>query len=118
MPATKGTLTVIAGPMFSNKSGELLRLATVHRIAGRHVALFKHSLDDRYEGTAFISTHGGQSMDAEPVSTSAEIRLMAGGRGLVAIDEAQFFDDALTEVVRDLVADGVTVVVAGLDRNF
>ena len=118
MPAIKGTLTVIAGPMFSNKSGELLRLATVHRIAGRHVALFKHSLDDRYEGTAFISTHGGQSMDAEPVSTSAEIRLMAGGSGLVAIDEAQFFDDALTEVVRDLVADGVTVVVAGLDRNF
>ena len=109
---------MIAGPMFSNKSGELLRVATVHRIAGRRVSLFKHSLDDRYAGEQFISTHGGLSMPAEPVAYSAEIRLMAEGSDLVAIDEAQFFDDGLTEVAVDLVLRGTTVVVAGLDRNF
>ena len=104
--------------MFSNKSGELLRLATVHRIAGREVILFKHSLDDRYAGEEFISTHGGQSMPAEPVSNSAEIRLLSAGADLVAVDEAQFFDEGLTDVVHDLVMAGVTVIVAGLDRNF
>ena len=114
----RGALTVIAGPMFSNKSGELLRLATVHRIAGRKVSLFKHSLDDRYAGEDFISTHGGLSMAAEPVAYSAEIALMAAGADLVAIDEAQFFDDGLTEVVVGLVNQGSAVLVAGLDRNF
>ena len=115
---SKGTLTVISGPMFSNKSGELLRLATVHRIAGRRVGLFKHSLDDRYEGVERISTHGGQSMEAEPVSTSLEIQLLASDVDVVAIDEAQFFDEGLLPVVRGLLAAGVTVFAAGLDRDF
>ena len=104
--------------MFSNKSGELLRLATVHRIAGRRVALFKHSLDDRYQGVNMISTHGGQAMEAEPVATSAEIRLLASECDVAAIDEAQFFDAGLGRVLADLVDGGVTVLVAGLDRNF
>src|SRR5579859_2869269 len=114
----KGTLTVISGPMFSNKSGELLRLATVHRIAGRRVGLFKHSLDDRYEGVDRISTHGGQSMEAEPVANSLEVQLLSTDVDVVAVDEAQFFDDGLVAVVRGLLEAGVTVFVAGLDRDF
>ena len=114
----KGSLTVITGPMFSNKSGELIRLATVHRIAGRKVGLFKHSLDDRYEGLERISTHGGQSAEAEPVGSSATIGLLAGSYEVIAVDEAQFFDDGLAEVCAGLVEDGLTVIVAGLDRNF
>lgn len=114
----KGTLTVICGPMFSNKSGELLRLATVHRIAGRRVAIFKHSLDDRYEGVDRISTHGGQSMEAEPVATALEIQLLTSDVDVVAIDEAQFFDEGLLPVVQGLLGAGVTVFAAGLDRDF
>ncbi len=114
----KGALTVIAGPMFSNKSGELLRLATVHRIAGRRVGLFKHSLDTRYDGVDHISTHGGLSAEAEPVATSASIGLLASSYDAIAIDEAQFFDDALTDVCARAVDDGLIVFVAGLDRNF
>src|SRR5207248_1076619 len=88
----KGSLTVISGPMFSNKSGELIRLATVHRIAGRRVGLFKHSLDDRYEGVERISTHAGLSAEAEPVGSSASIGLLATSYDVVAVDEAQFYD--------------------------
>ena len=114
----KGSLTVITGPMFSNKSGELIRLATVHRIAGRKVGLFKHSLDDRYEGLEHISTHGGQSAEAEPVGSSATIGLVASSYEAIAVDEAQFFDDGLAEVCARLVEEGLIVIVAGLDRNF
>lgn len=118
MGAGKGRLTVISGPMFSNKSGELLRLATVHRIAGRRVALFKHALDDRYQGETAISTHGGVSMPAEPVSTAAEVGLLASDADVVGIDEAQFFDPGLTTVVIRLMDAGVTVIAGGLDRDF
>jgi thymidine kinase len=114
----KGSLTVISGPMFSNKSGELIRLATVHRIAGRRVGLFKHSLDDRYEGIDRISTHGGVSAEAEPVGSSATIGLVATSYEVIAIDEAQFFDDGLVDVCARLVDEGLIVLVAGLDRNF
>lgn len=115
---SQGRLTVICGPMFSNKSGELLRLATVHGIAGRRVGLFKHSLDDRYSGVEQISTHGGASADAEPVTHSASIGLVASSYDVIGIDEAQFFDDGLAEVCRAIVAAGGTVIVAGLDRDF
>jgi thymidine kinase len=126
MPTPRGALTVITGPMFSNKSGELLRLAEVHRIAGRNVGLFKHSLDDRYqaraddEGNGHIATHNGVTERAEPVATSAQVALLTSGSGhdVVAIDEAQFFDPALAGVARELVESGRIVIVAGLDRNF
>lgn len=115
---TPGRLIVITGPMFSNKSGELLRLAEVHRIAGRRVGLFKHSLDERYSGAGEISTHSGASEDCETVSSSAQVMLLAAGLDVVAIDEAQFFDPALASRVRTLVEGGATVIAAGLDRNF
>jgi thymidine kinase len=114
----KGRLIVISGPMFSNKSGELIRLATVHRIAGRRVGLFKHALDDRYVGEEFVSTHGGMTMEAEAVSAAAQVSLLAGDHDVVAIDEAQFFDDQLADVVIELVDSAVTVIAAGLDRDF
>lgn len=113
-----GRLIAITGPMFSNKSGELLRLAQVHRIAGRRVGLFKHGLDDRYAGVEEISTHSGMAEACEPVSSSAQITLLAAGLDVVAIDEAQFFEPVLADRVRDLVERGTTVIVAGLDRNF
>ena len=113
-----GRLTVITGPMFSNKSGELLRLATVHRIAGRRVGLFKHSLDERYGGADQISTHGGQTALAEPVAHSASIGLVASSYDVVGVDEAQFFDEGLPDVCGRIVEGGGTVIVAGLDRDF
>jgi thymidine kinase len=115
---SKGNLTVITGPMFSNKSGELIRQATVHRIAGRRVGLFKHDLDDRYEGMAAISTHNGQTMAAEPVSSSVQLGIFAADLDVVAVDEGQFFDAGLADVAAQLVDQGLTVIVAGLDRNF
>lgn len=115
---TPGRLIAITGPMFSNKSGELLRLAEVHRIAGRRVGLFKHSLDERYSGEAEIWTHAGAREQCEAVSSSGQITLLAAGLDVVAIDEAQFFDPALPGRVGELVERGATVIVAGLDRNF
>jgi thymidine kinase len=43
---------------------------------------------------------------------------MANGYDVIAIDEAQFFDEGLPAVCSQLVEDGIVVFVAGLDRNF
>ena len=37
---------------------------------------------------------------------------------IIAIDEAQFFDDGIVETVITLADDGYRVVIAGLDRDF
>ena len=113
-----GWIEVVAGVMFSGKSEELLRRVRRATIARKRVQLFKSHLDDRYEGVEHISTHGGQSIEAEPVSTSLEVQLFTSDVDVVALDEAQFFDDGLVDVARGLVDGGVTVFAAGLDRDF
>ncbi len=37
---------------------------------------------------------------------------------MLAVDEAQFFDESICEVVQDLADDGRRVIVAGLDTDF
>lgn len=114
----RGQLIVIAGPMFSNKSGELLRQVVVREIAGQKVVVLKHHLDERYNGKHFVSTHGGSKREAKPVSSSMEVVKLGEGQEVVAIDEAQFFDGGLPSVCRKLMDAGASVIVSGLDMNF
>jgi hypothetical protein len=84
--------------MFSNKSGELLRLVTVHRIAGRRVALFKHSLDDRCEGGGAVSTHqrGGRrgGLSARPI-----VRLLSACLGQTDSHDADAWARLLGDIL-------------------
>jgi len=120
MPS-KGSLTVICGPMFSGKSRELIRLVHIAEIAGQEVALFKPRVDTRYSSSD-VASHDGHSRPAQAVETAREILSIVLGASrtpdLVAIDEAQFFDRGLPAVCLWLVDHGRRVAAAGLDRNF
>jgi len=106
------------GSMFSGKSEELIRRVKRAVIARRNVQVFKPALDDRY-GVEVVRSHDGDSFVARPVRTSAEIpALIAPETTVVGMDEVQFFDPDIVEVVRSLVADGRRVICAGLDLDF
>ena len=53
-----------------------------------------------------------------PVHSSASILLLAQDTDVVGIDEAQFFDEHITEVCNELASRGIRVIVAGLDLDF
>jgi len=118
---TKGTLTVICGPMFSGKSRELIRTVHIAQIAGQSAVLFKAGIDVRYHHTD-VASHDGLTMEARAVDTAREIIALIQSAPeqptVVAIDEGQFFDAGLPSVCLWLVDQGKRVVVAGLDRNF
>ena len=114
-----GWIEVIAGVMFSGKSEELIRRVRRAIIARRKVQVFKSHLDSRYTGLYSVSTHDGREIEATPVDSAAEIfRLVKPDTELVAIDEAQFLDGDIIEVVTALAARGVRVLVAGTDTDF
>lgn len=117
----KGKLTVICGPMFSGKSRELIRLVHIAEIAGQRTALFKPRIDDRYHHSD-VATHDGIRKNGHAVNTAREaVSILTATPqlpDLVAVDEAQFFDAGLPDACLWLVDRGVSVVVAGLDRNF
>ncbi|MCC6628279.1 MAG: thymidine kinase [Chloroflexi bacterium] len=114
---THGWVHVIAGCMFCGKTDEMLRLLRRFSIAGRQVVLIKPRLDTRTDNVTVVSRSGAQHR-AISVDSSAEVEPAAAKADIVAIEEAQFFDDGLPEVVERLAAAGKQVVLTGLDRDF
>ncbi|MFN3648077.1 MAG: thymidine kinase [Armatimonadota bacterium] len=113
-----GRIEVITGPMFSGKSTELLRRLRLAQIARKRTAAFKHAADVRYAEDE-IATHAEQRSWAMAVSTAGEILESWHTRAaaVVGIDEAQFFDDSLVDVVEALARRGKRVLVAGLNQD-
>jgi thymidine kinase len=117
-PSHTGWLEVICGPMFSGKSEELIRRVTRSKIARIPVQVFKPQLDNRYSEAEVVS-HSELKVAAIPVRDSLELlRAVSDVTQVIGIDEGQFFDDGLVEVVDNLAATGKQVIVAGLDTDY
>ena len=101
--------------MFSGKSEELIRRVKRAVIARRNVQVFKPIIDDRF-GVEVVRSHDGDTYVARPVRWSEEIPgLLNSETTVVGIDEVQFFDPGIINVIRSLVSGGRRVICAGLD---
>jgi thymidine kinase len=109
-----GWIEVICGSMFSGKTEELLRRLRRAQIAHQRVELFKPIIDNRYHAHDVVS-HNRQSMASRAIEHSSEILAAATGCEVIGIDEAQFFDEDLPDVCRELANLGKRVVLAGLE---
>ncbi len=115
----RGWVEVITGVMFSGKSEELIRRIRRALIAKKRVQLFKSSLDDRYASVGSITSHDGSGVRALPARSSLEVaRAARADTEVFAIDESQFLDDAVIDLVTALADRGARVIVAGTDMDF
>jgi thymidine kinase len=103
--------------MFSGKTEELIRRLNRALLAKQKVEIFKPALDRRYHEENIVS-HNENSIRSTPVSVASEILLHVHAGEVVGIDEAQFFDDSLVEVVQTLASQGTRVIIAGLDMDY
>jgi thymidine kinase len=117
-PHIPGSVEVICGSMFSGKTDELIRRLRRATIARQHVQVFKPAIDMRY-AVEKVTSHAGSDFAAIPVEKAAEIRnRLDKETTVVAIDEAQFFDGEIIQVVEELAGKKLRVIVAGLDTDF
>ncbi len=112
-----GWIEVVTGCMFSGKTEELIRRLTRASIARQSVIVFKPGTDTRY-AVEDIVTHAGRRLPCVPVQTAADIERHVGDAQVVGVDEAQFFDLDLVDVINRIADQGRRVVVAGLDQDF
>jgi thymidine kinase len=112
-----GSIEVICGSMFSGKTEELIRRLKRAQFARLKVEIFKPSIDIRYDETLVVS-HDRNSIPSTPVTHSSAILLLSADTKVVGIDEAQFFDDELSNVCIKLANKGYRVIVAGLDMDY
>lgn len=114
-----GWIEVICGVMFSGKSEELIRRVRRAIIARKKVQVFKSHLDERYSGIYHVSSHDGRTVEAMPIDTPEQIaRAIEPDTQVVAIDEAQFLDQSIVELVTTLANGGKRVILAGTDADF
>ena len=113
-----GWIEVICGSMFSGKSEELIRRIRRSQFAKQKIAVFKPEIDDRFSEEAVVS-HNGTTVIANPIASSTHIeQFITDDYDVIAIDEAQFFDEGIVDVVMELANRGFRVIVAGLDQDF
>lgn len=117
-----GWVEVVAGCMFSGKTTELVRRLTRSSLAKQTVMAFKPIVDDRHDIDDIV-THDGPytnplEFKARRVKRPADIFDLSETADVVGIDEAQFFNSDLPNVVETLARTGKRVIVAGLDLDF
>ena len=112
-----GSIEVICGSMFSGKTEELLRRLKRANFANLNIEIYKPIVDTRYNNKKIVS-HDNNSINAVVVKKSSDIFKLTKNPDIIAIDEAQFFTDNLTNTCNKLAAKGIRVIIAGLDMDF
>ncbi len=117
-PMLSGSIELICGPMFSGKTEELIRRLRRAQIARQKVQIFKPKIDNRYHETDVVS-HSSLTIEAQAVARAIDIlKNLLDTTRVVAIDEIQFFDESILNVVNKLARRGIRVVCAGLDQDY
>lgn len=113
-----GSIEVITGSMFCGKTEETIRRLRRATIAKQKVQVFKPKIDNRYSEKK-VTSHAGLNYDALPIENARELLThVKEDTTVVAIDEAQFFDDEIITICQNLADNGIRVIIAGLDTDF
>jgi thymidine kinase len=116
--APGGFIEVIVGCMFSGKTEELIKQMKRAHIARQRSQTFKPQIDKRYS-IEDVASHDQNRLAAFPIQKASEIlTLLDSATRVVGIDEGQFFDEELIHVASTLAAQGLRVIIAGLDTDW
>jgi thymidine kinase len=118
MNERRGWIEVVVGGMFSGKTEELIRRLRRAELARQRVQVFKPLIDDRYSKDQ-VCSHNQNTFHSKPIGSAAEIWThLKDSTQVVGIDEGQFFDQGLVDVVQALAERGLRVIIAGLDTDW
>lgn len=113
-----GSLTVFTGPMFSNKTSNLISSITCYAdISEKHLTLLiNHSFDNRSDKviSSHSSNYKGLSAKVKVVSETFLSDVNVNDYDIIGVDEAQFFED-LVPTIKKWLKMGKQIVVSGLD---
>lgn len=114
-------LHVIAGCMSSGKTDELLRLLRRGEVARRRILLVRPEIDDR-TSAEFAESRSKARYPSVMVNPNEPSGILALARerdaDMVGIEEGQFFDTQLVDIVLALRDSGRHVIASGLNLDF
>jgi thymidine kinase len=118
MYQSSGWIEVIVGGMYSGKTEELIRRLRRAEFARQPLQVFKPKIDSRYHAE-YVTSHNQNTFPSQVIEKSSEILdLLNPKTKIVGIDEGQFFDQGLVQIVQTLADRGLRVIIAGLDTDW
>ncbi len=116
-------IQIITGPMFSGKTTEMLQTIKRYSYAGVKAVGFRNSVDTR-NIEEFIESRNGYKLKAIKVKNASEIldyvikHHLKDDTYIVAIDEVQFYDFSIVDVIKQLAKMKFIVICTGLDLDY
>lgn len=104
--------------MFSGKTEELIRRIRRAEYAKQEVMVFKPNIDNRFDKDNIVSHSQMRAASVSIAQASDIYAYLKPDTKIIAIDEAQFFDESIVGICNDLADQGYRVIVAGLDQDF
>jgi len=121
-----GSLTTIMGPMYAGKTSELMKRILWANHQNLSVMVVKPALDNRYTTSQEIVTHTGHKFQCHylHLTLNEDDCIMdnvviqdAESMNTVFVDEVQFFDSDIIDIIGRWIRLGVNIVAAGLDQD-
>lgn len=110
---------ITSGSMYAGKTTELIRRVKTFILAKRTAVVFQPSIARRFSDDEVIMSHDGLRFEAIHADNPLEILWYAELHkpAVIGIDEAQFYDLSLVDVVQELANRGHYVIAAGLSQT-
>ncbi len=115
---SEGIIEVITGPMFSGKSEELIKRIKILSYGKINTLVIKPAIGDRWSKEKIVSRAGLGTKTVTVKNAQEILEKWNPSYRAVAIDEVQFFDHKIVDVVLTLVNQGVRVMISGLDQDY
>lgn len=114
-------LQIITGPMGSGKTEELVEIARkIEKYSKYDCQAFKPLIDERYSNSKIVSRNN-DTFPATMVNHENPNEIISNLNSkidIILIEEANFFDKSLTDVVKILLENDKKILVSGLDLDF
>ena len=106
-----GSISVFTGPMKCGKTKRAIEVATIQKIRGKDIKVFKPEIDNRF-GTDKIVTRAGKELDTFNISKIEDIEKYDAD--VYVIDEFQFLNGDL-EAINRLANKDKKIYISGLN---
>ncbi len=114
----RGWVEVICGSMFAGKTEELLRRIKRAEYAKQKIVMFKPLMDNRYSEDEVVS-HNKNSYKSINIDHARDmLEHVTKDIDIVAIDEVQFLDDEVIDIIDYFASKKKRVICTGLDKDF
>lgn len=108
---------MIIGCMSAGKSSELIRRVERARLAYLPTVIFRPATDTRSKPD-FVESRNGLQSQAIVVASPKDMLKYSSQAVVIGIDEVQFFDDDIVEVIQVLLRQRKKIIASGLDLDY